>query len=85
MPLRTLIVMILALLISPTACTRDVHAELIEAAQNGQTEKISALLAAGAEVNAKDKEGMTALIYAAYEGHFQSVKALLNAGADVNA
>jgi cell division septation protein DedD len=47
---------------------------------------VKALLAAGADVNAKGAlVDSTALICAASEGHTESVKALLAAGADVNA
>ncbi len=81
MPIRTLIVMIQALLISPTACTRDVHSELIEAAQNGQAEKTSELLAAGAEVNAKANDGQTALMTAERKRQSEVVELLKKAGA----
>ena len=43
------------------------------------------MLAAGAEVDAKDEKGVTALMHASAEGHTQSVEALLDAGADVDA
>ena len=58
---------------------------LIEAAKKGDTEKVQALLAQGADVNAKDKGGFTALMDAAWEGHTDTVQALLAHGADVNA
>ena len=54
------------------------------AAQEGHTEIVKALLAAGAAVNAKDQEGRTALDLAAQEGHTETVKALLAADAAVN-
>jgi ankyrin repeat protein len=50
-----------------------------------RTECIKALLAAGADVNAKDNEGKTALREAAWKGGADSLKALIAAGADVNA
>jgi serine/threonine-protein phosphatase 6 regulatory ankyrin repeat subunit B len=43
------------------------------------------LLAAGADVNAKDKDGVTALMWASQGGHITVVQALLAAKADVNA
>ena len=122
MPVRTLIAMILALLISLTACRRDVpddssvpdsssaseetnellqqaegeepvellternlHSELIEAAQNGEREEVVALLEAGAEVSEKTRDGSSPLMLAASNGHTSTVEALLEADADVNA
>ncbi|MDA2938760.1 ankyrin repeat domain-containing protein, partial [Acidobacteria bacterium AH-259-A15] len=84
MPTRMIIAMMLALLNPIPACARDVNSELIEAARNGQTEKIQALLRAGADVNAKDAAGFTALRYAALRGYTSAVETLLEAGADVN-
>ena len=48
MPARMIIAMLVVLLISIPACTQDVNSELIEAAQNGETEKVRELLEAGA-------------------------------------
>ena len=45
------------------------------AAQEGHTETVKALLAAGAEVNAKAKDGRTALHVAAGEGHIEIMTA----------
>jgi ankyrin repeat protein len=43
------------------------------------------LLAAGADVNAKESHHMTALMWAAERGHIEIVQALLAVGADVHA
>ena len=43
---------------------------------------IEALLAAGADVNAKNKRGNTALHWAAGNGHVPAIEALLAAGAE---
>lgn len=43
------------------------------------------LIAAGVEVNAKNKHGTTPLIYASYSEQSEIVKLLIEAGADVNA
>ncbi len=75
----------LMMLISVPAFSQDVNTQLIEAGEKGETSKIEALLAAGAEVDARDVMGVTALMHASAEGHTQSVKALLDAGADVDA
>ena len=51
----------------------------------GHEAVVAALMAAGADVNAKDKLGRTALHYAAFGGYEAIVAALIAAGADVNA
>jgi ankyrin repeat protein len=57
---------------------------LMWAANNGSIECVSALLAAGATVDMKAKDGATALIWAAYNGKTECVSALLAAGATVD-
>ncbi|KAJ3093214.1 Ankyrin repeat domain-containing protein 22 [Quaeritorhiza haematococci] len=51
------------------------------AAYLGKVEVVRALLAAGAEVDGRDKNGATALMYAARDGHAAVVKQLLDFGA----
>jgi ankyrin repeat protein len=48
-------------------------------------EKVKQLLDEGADVNAKNKDGLTGLMHAAWKGHKEVVKLLLESGADVNA
>ena len=64
----------------------------MDAARTANVEKVKALIAAGADVNAKDKDGEKALMRAesiqaawAREGCIEVVKVLLAAGADINA
>jgi len=57
----------------------------MSAARNGHTNAVLALLADGADVNAKDSNGWTALMSAAASGHVDTLGALLAKGADVNA
>ena len=59
---------------------------MIAAAANGRTGTASALIKAGADVNAKDAvTGMTPLMYAASRnGHTKTVSMLIKAGADIN-
>ena len=60
---------------------------LIVAAMKGQTEIAALLIAKGAKVNTKTKDGQTALIYAARapEDRSEVAKLLIENGADVNA
>lgn len=55
------------------------------AATNPDATVVKALLAAGANVNAKDDDGNTPLHMAAYTNRIENAKILLEAGADVNA
>jgi hypothetical protein len=55
------------------------------AAQNGNSQTVRALLAAGAHVDDKDGAGWTPLFNAALKGDVEIVEVLLSAGADVNA
>ena len=58
---------------------------LIDAAADGNLIGLNQLIARGADVNAKTKNGRTALKYAAREGHTVIVKALIDKGANVDA
>jgi len=58
---------------------------LWDAAWDGRTAVVELLLAAGADVDAKDEDGWTALHDAAWGGHAAVAELLLAAGADVNA
>jgi ankyrin repeat protein len=59
--------------------------ELLERAENGNTQLVEVLIAAGADVNAKDNNGMTPLHLAALNGHTDTAVLLLKNGANVNA
>lgn len=54
------------------------------AATNSDVTAVKALLAAGADVNAKDMDNNTPLHMAAYTNQVEATKVLLEAGADVN-
>ena len=58
---------------------------LLDAAQKGDISTVKALLAKGADVNAKNNNGGTVLMYASNEDHIEVVRELLAKGADVNA
>ncbi|XP_047100896.1 60 kDa lysophospholipase-like [Schistocerca piceifrons] len=56
---------------------------LIEASKEGVVEELRALLAAGANVEARDEDMWTALHWAAVRGHEDVVRCLVEGGADV--
>ena len=58
---------------------------LIDVAGVGDLSEVQALLAEGANVNAKDREGHTPLMNAAANGHLQVVQALIAHGAQIEA
>lgn len=51
------------------------------AADYGQVKCIEFLITKGANINAKDKHGITPLLNAIFEGHTEAVKVLLEKGA----
>jgi outer membrane protein assembly factor BamB len=63
----------------------DPNAELLAAAKKGDADAVKALLAKGADVNAKSDYGATPLSFAADKGHLEVVQVLLQHKADVNA
>ena len=58
---------------------------LMLAAFRGDLPATRRLLASGADVNARDKDGMTALMFASHEGHPTVVRELLRHGANIYA
>ncbi len=62
----------------------DLDAKLLDAAQQNNPPNVRALLAAGADPNARAADGSTAMIYAAHFGDLGSVQALLGAKGDPN-
>ncbi len=62
-----------------------VAAELANVAERGDWDEVSALIAAGTEVDAAQTDGTTALMWAAYHGATDTARALLEAGAAPNA
>ncbi len=63
----------------------NLNTELLNAAKNGDIEKVKSLISEGADVNVVDKNGDTPLIWAATNGHKETVETLLKVkGIDVN-
>ena len=58
--------------------------ELWRVAESGDVDELRRVFANGAQVNARNKHGVTALMRAAYYGHARMVRALLDRGADPN-
>ena len=77
-------IVLLMLLVSVTVFAQDLNQRLLDAATNGHTETVTALLAQGADVNAQDKYGATALILAAQNGYAETVETLSAKGADAS-
>ena len=59
--------------------------DIYDAAYEGNIETVKQHLAAGTDVNAKDKDGWTPLHNAAYKGHKEIALLVIAKGADVNA
>lgn len=67
-------------LITPPGVTKP---PLVDAAFNGQTERVRKLLADGADVSARDWREYNALHWASMGGHSEMVQLLLDHGADI--
>ncbi len=66
------------------ATNDQLQALLFQAARDGDRQKIAPLIAAGAQVNSADKDGITALIMAATNGHLKCVCLFIAYEARVN-
>jgi ankyrin repeat protein len=67
------------------AASRGENGDLAYAAYYGELSSVKQLIAAGAPVNPRDKNGMTPLMAACLEGHKEIVEVFLANGAEVNA
>ena len=59
--------------------------DLIKYARKGDLAKVQQIIAAGVDLNATDKNKLTALTWAAHTGYIEIVKLLIDKGANVNA
>ena len=74
-------VLVLALILIGASASDD---PLVDAAKNGDTSALRALLDAGADVDVQTADGSTALLWASYRDDIESAELLIRAGADVN-
>ena len=81
---RMLSVWWIALAVGWAAAVAGPAEDLINTASRGEAAAVQALLAKGADVNAKGRNGVTALMAASENGHRDVVQALRSKGADVN-
>ncbi len=82
---RNLMLLFLVLVLHSAVLAEDLNEELLAAARKGDAKAVTALLARGADVNAKTRYGVTPLIYASGKGHADVVRVLLAHGANPNA
>ena len=61
------------------------HTALMQAALDGDTETVKALIHQGADINQRDDNGRTALMFAVINMHYETMKVLLEYGADIQA
>src|SRR5258706_4571850 len=83
--LRTLMLALAASFLLAQDPKADLNDELLTATRKGDLVQVKALIAKGADVNAKSPYGSTALFFACDRGHTEIIKFLLEKGADVNA
>jgi ankyrin repeat protein len=62
----------------------ELNNQLLNAAEDGDIDTINTLLEQGANIEAKDNNGLTALMLAAQEGYTDTINALLERGANIN-
>jgi len=79
--LKNLLITIAAVVLVGCGPSVDIH----EAAEEGNIEVVKQHLAAGVDVNAKNKKGMPPLHLAIYKDNREIVELLIDKGADVNA
>lgn len=82
---KTAGLVLITLMIS--ACGRgELDEQFVQSARHGELDRVSALLAQGANIEARDSQhGATALMWATHEGHLVVLRFLLDNGAEINA
>lgn len=74
---------ILALVLLVPVAQAGPNEDLMLAARQGDVQQLQKLIAAGADVNFTDEQGLTPLLVASRLGNRQTVRLLLAAGADI--
>ena len=82
---KELLAALFAMLLSSSMCLAGVNEDLMKATLKGSSSSVIQLLKSGADVNAKNNEGVTPLMVASGTGNKTILDILLSAGADVNA
>lgn len=82
-PLRS-VLFVVALFFSLSTQAQNVNYKLQMACAEGRYQEAKSLIAAGADVNHENYDGVTALMYAAQNGHLEVVRLLVESGAEVN-
>ncbi len=77
--------LVLALAFSRGVAAEDASSALLDAAARGDRARVSVLLQAGADPDARDRKGRPALLLAVSSGRLDAVRALLRGGAVPNA
>jgi ankyrin repeat protein len=91
MKIQVVVQLVLGLLVLASATARSLpmqkpgDAEILKAAQAGDTVRLAALLDRGADVDAADENAATPLILAAINGHTDAVALLVSKGARIEA
>src|SRR5713226_3268756 len=80
--LRNAVLVLAALL--PVSCLADLGEDLLAAVRKEDAGRVNALLAQGADANAKSPYGATGLFFAADRGNIEIIKILLDHGADAS-
>lgn len=83
--IRAVLLVVFALMMIPAHAETRRDQMLIAAAEKGDLPGVERLLAAGADVKARDGRGRTALLAATQGNHIAAARVLIAAGADVNA
>ena len=75
-------------MVSPSSFSQDLDSlqtDFLEAAHEGDIQRVSENLEKGVSIEVRDNQGRTALLIATHENHIELARYLIDRGADVNA